>query len=87
MCVWVRVCMCVSCACVCLPEGNSLETSGCGAGNEIPKDESTLSVGQMALEVVGGMGLALPISWGGGRLCPGLTPCCVAHLLPLDKPW
>lgn len=43
---------------MCLQEENSLETSDCGDGNEVPEEERMLSVGQMALNVVWGMGLA-----------------------------
>lgn len=43
---------CLLHACVCVQEGNSLETSGRRAGNEIPEGECMLSAGQMALKMV-----------------------------------
>lgn len=59
---------------VCLREEDSLETSGCGDGNETLEEERILSVGQMALKVVWGRSLAEfrapPAFWGRGGLCP-----------------
>ena len=49
--------VCIACIYVCA-RGKFSRNFWCGAGDETPEDERMLSVGQMALKVVWGVGLA-----------------------------
>lgn len=64
----------------------------CGVGREIPEDESTWSVGQMALTVVWGTGLALPHPQEAGAPVPSPPPpalygCCLGTSLGYRDAW